>query len=272
MAAAGDILKRITEQRRADAAELAGSVPIEELKARAASRVHHSLRHRLEGRFSPRIIAETKKASPSAGVLIRDYDPAKIAHDYSSAGACGISVLTEPRHFCGDLEHLRSVRKKTDLPLLRKDFLCTRYHVAEAAAWGADAVLLIVASLGEEELRGLYQDALELGLDVLVEAHTPEEVETALSLDEAIIGINSRNLKTLKTDLKVARSLTELIPSDRLSVAESGIRTANDVRSLEALGYNGFLIGESFLRTGDPGKALAGLMKAVQQAARGQAG
>lgn len=254
-----DILQSIMAERRGDVASASQVTPVEVLAGEAARRTHHSLTAALTSDGTS-IIAEMKKASPSAGVLRDEYIPADIALMYRDNGACAVSVLTEPRHFGGDEQHLRAVRGAVDIPVLRKDFICDAYQICEAAAWGADVVLLIVAALEPERLRELHDEAKRLGLDVLAEAHTGEELDAALGLEGAIIGVNSRDLKTLKTDLAVARDLAGRIPSDRLSVAESGIRTRDDIEALEQLGYNGFLVGETLMRARDPGAALRGLL------------
>ncbi|MBN1557067.1 MAG: indole-3-glycerol phosphate synthase TrpC [Lentisphaerae bacterium] len=246
-------------ERRADTAHARGRVPLNALRERAARRRHHSLAEALTGGGGTRIIAELKKASPSAGLLRRAYRPAALARAYEAAGACAVSVLTEPRHFLGRGEHLEAVRAATRLPVLRKDFIGDPYQVAEAAAWGADAVLLIVAALEGPALRRLFAEARTLGLDVLVEAHSARELELALALPGAIVGVNSRNLKTLETSLDTARSLAGRIPAERISVAESGIRTRAEIEDLEARGYRGFLIGETLLRSGRPGAAVRAL-------------
>jgi indole-3-glycerol phosphate synthase len=152
------------------------------------------------------------------------------------------------------------VRKAVDLPILRKDFLCDAYQVAESAAWGADAVLLIVAGLSGRRLMELYQAAVGYGLEVIAEAHTAKELKAALRLPDAILGVNSRNLKTLKTDLAVAEELAELLPKGRLAIAESGIRSRSDITELEGLGYGGFLIGEALVRCPDPAAKLRALI------------
>ena len=255
-----NILETIMAERLADAKADQRDVPPADLKAQAAARRHHSLAARLAAGGGPCIIAEMKKASPSAGVLSWDYRPADIARAYQRGGAGGLSVLTEPRHFLGAAAHLREARAAVDLPILRKDFIGDPYQVAEAAAWGADVVLLIVAALARESLLALHDAAKEYGLEVLAEAHTEDEAATALSLEGAIIGVNSRDLKTLKTDLAVARRLARMIPRDRLSVAESGIRTAADIAALRSCGYKGFLIGETLMRDGKPGARLAELL------------
>lgn len=255
-----DILQTIMAERRRDVATARSQTPFSDLERAASSRTHHSLVDRLRSDAQTCVIAEMKKASPSAGILREIYEPAVLARGYTDAGASALSVLTEPRHFMGCESHLRSARAATDLPILRKDFMCDVYQVAEAAAWGADIVLLIVAALSPAHMNELYAAAVGLGLDVLVEAHTAEEVELALSLDQAVVGVNSRNLKTLKTDLDVARALASSIPSDRWSVAESGIRTRDEVCELESLGYRGFLIGEALVREADPAGRLCELI------------
>ncbi len=257
---AENILTKITEERRLEVDRLQREVSRERLLEASCSRTHHSLAGKLSCGPGPKVIAEVKKASPSAGVLVNDYRPGEIAVGYEAAGACAISVLTEPNHFKGSGEHLKQVRESTRLPVLRKDFICTEYQILEAAAWGADVVLLIVAALERDDLKRLYECASCHGLEALVESHTIEEMETALSLDDAIVGVNSRNLKTLKTDLTVAGKIAEGIPPGRLSVAESGIKGAGDIRWLSMRGYDGFLVGEMLLREDDPAGTLRKLM------------
>ena len=254
-----NILEQIIAERWGDVAEVKRAVPLEGLLERAQDRVHHSLVERMRS-AGTRIVAEVKKASPSAGLLRPDYDPAAMAAMYEVAGAIGVSVLTEPRHFLGSGAHLEQVRQAVDLPVLRKDFMCDPYQVAEAAAWGADVVLLIVAALDQHTLHTLHAAARSFGLDVLAEAHDEREVDAALGLEDALVGVNSRNLKTLETDLATARALAGAIPAGRCSVAESGIRTRADVESLEALGYNGFLVGEAIVGAEDPAATLAALL------------
>lgn len=237
--------------------EAARSLVSEEVLIRSSStRVHHSLKVKLQVSAGTRIVAEMKKASPSAGLLRPDYDPASIAMTYERNGAAGLSVLTEPLHFLGAESHFRAVRMVTSLPLLRKDFMCDTYQVAEAAAWGADVILLIAAALTDDQMQILYKRALDIGLEVLAEVHTVEELRRVIPLKEAIIGVNSRNLKTLKTDLSTAHTLAAEIPRDRLSIAESGITCRREVLDLEASGYDGFLIGEALVRQDDPGAGL----------------
>jgi indole-3-glycerol phosphate synthase len=260
-----NVLQTIVSQRRKDIEDAKHRVPTDALRRLAEKRTHHSLIERLRITNETNIIAEMKKASPSAGILIPDYRPADIARTYSEAGAAGISVLTEPHRFLGSEAHFHEVRRTTDIPLLRKDFICDAYQVYETAAWGADVILLIVAAIDGESLRSLYEQSLECGLDVLVEAHTKVEVEIAMTLEKAIIGINSRNLKTLKTDLDVAHNLSRAIPENRLAIAESGIQTRNDIEQLTKDGYRGFLIGEAILKSNDPATTLMELRGASRK-------
>ena len=255
-----DVLRNIMRERAQAVAAAAATTPLEALIEQAAGRVHHSLRERLAVRGATSVIAEMKKASPSAGLLQPDYRPAERAALYEANGAAAISVLTEPNHFLGSADHLRAARAATRLPILRKDFLCDVYQVAEAAAWGADVILLIVAALDPGDLHVLYEAACRHGLEVLAEVHTTDELTRALELPGAIVGVNSRNLKTLKTDLAIARTLAKHIPADRLTVAESGIRDRAEIRDLQAHGYDGFLIGEVLMSASDPAGKLRSLL------------
>lgn len=213
-----------------------------------------------------RIIAECKRRSPSRGVLRDVYDPVAIARGYAAAGAAAISVLTEPTFFDGSLDHLRAVRATVPVPLLRKDFIVTPYQVAEAAVAGADAVLLIVAALDDRALGELRTCAAAWGLDVLVEVHDEAELERALSAGADVVGVNSRNLRTLTVSTDVLDRLAERIPAGVVAVAESGLKTAGDLQRLRARRYDAFLIGERFMTTADPGAALADLKAQAEQA------
>jgi indole-3-glycerol phosphate synthase len=208
----------------------------------------------------PNVIAECKRRSPSRGVLRADYDPAAIARAYESAGAAALSVLTEPTFFDGSLDHLRSVRSTTGLPILRKDFIVDRYQILEARAAAADAVLLIVAALEARDLIGLHRAAVDAGLDVRVEIHELAELDVALEAGVTIVGVNNRNLRTLAVDREMSVKAIDRIPDDVTAVAESGLKTSDDLRRLGSAGYDGFLIGESLMTTPDPGAALAALL------------
>lgn len=263
-----NVLSRIVRERRKDVAAAKRVATMRDLLWAAERRQHHSLIERLNKAPAPRIIAEVKQRSPSGGLIREDYDPAAVALEYEAAGAVGISVLTESRHFGGSEADLRAVRAAVGLPVLRKDFIVDSYQLAETAAWGADVVLLIVAALDPGLCRVLYEECMELGLDVIVEVHTLDELTTALGCSKAIIGVNSRNLKTLKTDLGVAREIVAALPGNRLCIAESGIKNAADARMLLAAGYDGFLIGESLLRAPSPGRALVEMMRGIRQQGR----
>jgi indole-3-glycerol phosphate synthase len=211
------------------------------------------------------VIAECKRRSPSRGVLRAEYDPVAIARGYVDAGAAAISVLTEPTFFDGSIEHLAAIRAAVDAPLLRKDFIVSEYQLLEAKAAGADAVLLIVAALRPSELASLLASATTLGLDALVEVHDGDEVTIALTAGARIVGVNNRNLRTLEVDVEASERLIGQIPEDVVAVSESGLRSAEDLVRLQALGYRAFLIGERFMVEADPGAALRDLLGAVGQ-------
>ncbi len=214
----------------------------------------------------PRVVAECKRRSPARGVLRRDYDPAALARAYAAAGAAAVSVLTEPTFFDGALDHLRRVREATELPVLRKDFVVAAYQILEARAAGADAVLLIAAALPGPRLEALLTEARRQGLACLVEVHDERELARALEAGAPLIGVNSRNLRTLDVDLTVARRLIQAVPDDVVAVAESGLTRASEIAELEALGYDAFLIGESLMTAPDPGHRLRELRLAATDA------
>ncbi len=217
------------------------------------------------GRFN--VIAECKRRSPSRGVLRADYRPERIAREYAGAGAAAVSVLTEPTFFDGKLSDLAAVRAATELPLLRKDFIVSRYQLLEARVAGADAVLLIVAALDESRLRLLHGAAAEYELAVLVEVHDAAELSRALDAGARIVGVNNRDLRTLEVDIEASHALIEEIPAATVSVAESGLRSALDLVELRRAGYDAFLIGESLMTRESPGEALAALLRAATAAA-----
>ncbi|MDE1171899.1 MAG: indole-3-glycerol phosphate synthase TrpC [Verrucomicrobium sp.] len=194
------------------------------------------------------LIAEVKKASPSAGVIAENFDPVTQAREYERAGAHALSVLTDEKYFGGNLSLLQDIRDQVDLPILRKDFIVHELQVYESVVAGADAILLIVAALDDPTLERLYQLARTVQLDVLVEVHTLREMDRALELGADIVGINNRNLDTFEVDLYTTEALAEEIPSDCLAVSESGIRTAEDVRRLRRSGINAILVGETLMR------------------------
>jgi len=203
-----------------------------------------------------RIIAEVKKASPSKGVIREDFDPVVIAQSYSKNGASALSVLTEPHFFQGDIEYLAQIRRYSAVPLLRKDFIVTKYQVLEALVYGADFILLIAAALSRKELKELLEYALHLGLEVLVEIHDKSDLIKASFAGATIIGINHRNLKTFEMDMDLSARLIPLIPNGKIIVAESGLHNHEQLVELNKIGVDAFLIGEFFMRQEDPGKAL----------------
>ena len=212
------------------------------------------------GRGPVRVIAELKRASPSRGLLRTRYRRREIAQAYAGAGAAALSVLTEEQYFLGSIEDLKQARDAVSLPVLRKDFILDAYQVYESAAAGADAVLLIAAVLPDGDLRELIGLCKSLRLAALVEVHNEEELDRALAARARIIGVNNRNLKTMEVNLETAFRLKERIPSSCLSVSESGIRTAEDLRNLAAAGFHAALIGEHLMTADDPGRALAELL------------
>ncbi len=197
------------------------------------------------------LIAEVKKASPSAGVIATDFDPVAIARQYEEAGAHAISVLTDEQYFQGHLTYLTKVRGAVDLPCLRKDFILHDVQIYEAAVAGADAILLIVAALEQSELEALNKTAETCQLDVLVEVHTREELDRAVDLGATLIGINNRNLTTFEVDLATSEELSEDVPDGIILVSESGLKTQADTRRVHAAGCQAILVGESLMRTGD---------------------
>jgi indole-3-glycerol phosphate synthase len=206
------------------------------------------------------LIAEIKRASPSKGALADIADPAKLATQYAQGGASVISVLTEERRFKGSIEDFELVRKAVDLPLLRKDFIVTEYQVIESRAIGADLQLLIVAALSDSQLRDFYQMTAEMRMNSLIEVHDEQELERAIKIGAKIIGINSRNLKTLEVDPSAFNRLLPLIPNGVIRVAESGISSRADVEAIAALGGNAILVGETLVKAGDPLAGISNLL------------
>ena len=207
----------------------------------------------------PAVIAEIKKASPSKGVIRERFDPPAIARSYAAAGAACLSVLTDEKYFQGSDAHLQAARGAVSLPVLRKDFTVDDYQVFEARALGADCILLIASALDVTRLKSLGETAAGLGLDVLMEVHNREELETALALAPRLIGINNRNLKTFETSLATTFELLDAIPEGVLVVTESGIHERSQVRAMRRRGVNTFLVGEAFMRAAQPGHALRAL-------------
>ncbi len=226
----------------------------DELKKSAIARREWSEKFRLQTalrRNQINIIAEIKRASPSKGVINDKIDVAETARNYETGGACAISVLTEEDKFKGSLEDLKTARNAVNLPILRKDFILDEFQIYEAAEAGADVILLIAAMLDDEVLQKLYRVAENLGLDVLVEVHNLEELERAKKTEAKIIGVNNRDLHTFKVSLDVSRELIKHAPENCLMIAESGISTKDEILDLRELGFSGFLIGETLMRSGN---------------------
>jgi indole-3-glycerol phosphate synthase len=222
---------------------------------RSAAEMHEVSPHRFRqaiGDSDPSVIAEFKRASPSRGVINTSLDPVETARSYQTGGAAAISVLTEEDHFQGSLDDLTAIRNTVDMPLLRKDFIIDEYQIFESAAVGANAMLLIVAALASESLKNFQTLAHSLGLDAIVEVHDRDEMQIAIDIGAAIIGVNNRNLKTFEVSLDVSRELILMKPDDALIIAESGISNASEIAELHSLGYDAFLVGESLMRSDDP--------------------
>jgi indole-3-glycerol phosphate synthase len=255
-----DLLDTIVGAARYSADARERVVPIDALRQQISRRPRgEQFQRALRLSNAPRVIAECKRRSPSKGILRKDYDPVAHARSYVEAGAAAISVLTEPTFFDGSLDHLRAVRAAVDVPLLRKDFIVTEYQLVEAVVHGADAVLLIVGALDDATLRTLQRQATDLGLAALVEVHDLAELNRAIDAGSAIIGVNSRNLRTLAVDLSVLDQVVAAIPTGVTAVAESGIRTPADIERLSLLGYHAFLVGERLITEPDPGAGLRAL-------------
>ncbi|HEX9201926.1 MAG TPA: indole-3-glycerol phosphate synthase TrpC [Acidobacteriaceae bacterium] len=248
-----EFLERVMDSKRRELSLLGDEQRESVRDAALAARKDCSARFRNELLARPTaIIAEFKRYSPSAGDIQGGADPLEVARMYEEGGAAAMSVLTEPEHFKGSLDDLRRVAAGVSLPLLRKDFMVDRHQVYEAAIAGAEAVLVIVAGLTDADALKLLDAAHLVHLDALVEVHTEAELRRAAALGATLIGVNNRNLKTLKVDVETSLRLAELAPKDATLVAESGLRTREDIERLQEAGYNAFLIGETLMRSGDP--------------------
>lgn len=259
------VLDEIAAHKRRELEEARRVVPEEEVARRALSAAPPRPFAAALAGPGLRVVAEVKAASPSAGVLREDLDPAQLARAYGEAGACALSVLTDRRFFRGAPEHLQQARAATRLPVLRKDFTLHAYHVYEARALGADAVLLIAALLSDRELADLVALAESLGMAALVEVHTEEEVDRALAAGARLVGINNRDLRTFRVDLKTTLRLRSRVPDSVPVVSESGIETAQDVRRLWDAGVRAVLVGSALVRSPDPASKLRELVRAVTE-------
>ncbi|MBI4886704.1 MAG: indole-3-glycerol phosphate synthase TrpC [Acidobacteria bacterium] len=261
-AAAPDLLRTIVAAAERVTAVRREREPRAALQRRAAAAAPDRVRFEqaLEADGRVNVIAECKRRSPSKGVLVADYDPAAIARAYERGGAAAISVLTEPTCFDGTLAHLEAVRKAVSLPLLRKDFIVDEYQVLEARAAGADAVLLIVAALEQDELVRLQARAHELGLAALVEVHDEVELSRAVDAGARLVGVNNRNLRTLQVDVDASYRLAARMPRGVIGVSESGLQSRADLERLAGAGFRAFLIGERFMTDPDPEAAIRALI------------
>jgi indole-3-glycerol phosphate synthase len=260
-------LEQIVAATRRRVAETKPATDLRQLDRQAGDHVPRGFRGSLElaSRDGIAVIAELKRASPSRGLIRSDFDPASLAEELESAGAAALSVLTDADFFQGSLENLQRASTSTKLPCLRKDFIVDEFQLLEARANGADAVLLIVAALSREELRMLARRALDYSLDVLCEVHDEEELQQAVDAGCALIGVNSRDLRTFKVDLEAAFRLADSFPKNALRVAESGIHNGADIARLRAAGYQAFLIGESLMKSKSPGVALRTLLTEAER-------
>lgn len=265
------ILSEILDRKREVIARLRTDAASRDLRDRAsatrAKATPHPLLRALESNSAQiNIIAEFKRRSPSAGTIRNDLSASEVAACYERGGACAISVLTDEENFGGSILDLAAIRAITDLPLLRKDFIIDEIQIYEAAAVGADAVLLIVAALDDAALTTLRATAEnELGLDAVVEVHTSEELYRAMRAGARIIGVNNRDLQTFRTSLHTSERLIAEAPTDRVMISESGLQNSKSLRHLHALGFRGFLIGEALMRAPDPEAALRNFISGAQE-------
>jgi len=251
------ILDEILADTRARVAAARREVPVSALRELPHwQEPRRGFRAALAGATPPAVIAEIKRASPSRGLIREAFEPAAHARSYAAAGAAALSVLTEPRWFQGALQHLGAARDATRLPVLRKDFMVDPYQVEEARAWGADAILIIVAAVAPGVAAELLAAARSYGLDALVEVHDRDELDAALALGATVVGVNNRDLRTFVTRLETTEQLAPLVPEGNLLVAESGIHRPADVQRMRAAGAQAVLVGEAFMAAPDPGAAL----------------
>jgi indole-3-glycerol phosphate synthase len=265
----GTVLTRIVEKRRAEVARRQRVMPEAVVRIAAGKAAAPRDFAAALARSQLNVIAEIKKASPSAGLLRQEFDPVVLARAFEQAGAAALSVLTEEENFQGALAHLRDARAAVGIPALRKDFIVERWQVWEARAAGADSFLLIAAVLDDASLAELLALGRELGMEPLVEVHTAEELRRALASGARIVGVNNRDLHTLEVRVETSLELAGMIPDDCIAVSESGLRSAEDLRKLRAAGFDGFLIGESFMRQADPGAALRRLVATADETPSG---
>ncbi|MEM9642866.1 MAG: indole-3-glycerol phosphate synthase TrpC [Pseudomonadota bacterium] len=259
------VLDRIKSYKLEEIAAAKASRPMSAIAAEAAATATprgftQALRQKLRS-GSYALIAEIKKASPSKGLIREDFDPGQLATAYRAGGAACLSVLTDTPSFQGSPDALRAARAAVDLPILRKDFMYDPYQVAEARAWGADCILIILASVSDMQAAELEAAAAEYGLDTLLEVHDADELDRAISLKSALLGINNRDLKTFETRLETTEDLATRVPADRVVISESGLFTPADLARMATCGVRSFLIGESLMRQPDVAQATQALLK-----------
>jgi indole-3-glycerol phosphate synthase len=268
------ILSEILDRKREVVARLRGDSAARDFRERALASRANATPHRLLGALESnsggvKVIAEFKRRSPSAGTIRNDLSATEVATRYERGGACAISILTDEQYFGGSILDLGAIRETTALPLLRKDFIIDEIQIYEAAAVGANAVLLIAAALDDgalAKLRAISED--ELGLDAVVEVHTSEELRRVMGAGARIIGVNNRDLRTFRTSLETSERLIAEAPRDRIMISESGLKRAKSLRHLQTLGFRGFLIGEALMRASDPEATLRDLIAAAERDTR----
>ena len=255
------ILKKILDRKREEIAERSATVSLEQLKQQAAlASAPRGFAAAMTAKIAAgesAVIAEIKKASPSKGVIRKNFDPAAIAASYADGGAACLSVLTDVDFFQGADKYLQQARDACHLPVIRKDFIIDQYQIYEARAMGADCILLIVSALAEKQLADLHDLAISLGMDVLIEVHDAAELSIALKLDNPMVGINNRNLHSFEVSLDNTYQLLEKIPDNRIVITESGIHSREDVAAMRQQKVNAFLVGEAFMRSEEPGDRLS---------------
>ena len=260
-----DILEKIVADKRIEVSLKKQLIPVSQLEASVLfERPTISLANTLKNSPSG-VIAEYKRRSPSKAVINQDLNVQDVAKGYENAGVCGMSVLTDGKYFGGSLDDLLLARASSTLPLLRKEFIIDEYQIIEAKAHGADVILLIAAILSEQEVKQFSQCAKRLGLDVLLEVHNEAELQKSLMPSLDMLGVNNRNLKTFEVSLETSKELSELIPNDFVKVSESGISTVEAIKALKPYGYQGFLIGENFMKTENAGKSAEQFIKDLER-------
>ena len=257
--AENDVLKKIYAAKAVHLEEEMAREPYASVRERAKASVatRRPFLDALKEQAGYALITEIKRASPSAGLIARDFDAVKIGRMYESAGADAISILTETDHFLGDIKFVPAVREATKLPLLRKDFITHPYQVAQSAAYGADCILLIVGGLRDEQLRACIAEAREYRLDVLVEVHDAKNLQRALEFEVNFIGVNNRNLRTMITDLAVGEHILPQVPKGIFAISESGVSNVDEQERLRKAGAKGFLVGEALMKSQRPEELIA---------------